>query len=155
MESKAMTQIQRVADMRNAGMTTAEISEALGKKESTVYSYLHKAIRRGLTKRLSCIVDEERLIVVSDVYNATYDYHAVAKAVGVGYHYATALVARARECGLADPSPSISGNTTHMKNVMPKHVLAWVRKHTEQGEEDMHTVGRMIVQLYEQTEGKK
>ena len=155
MESKAMTQVQRVADMRNAGMTTAEISEAIGKKESTVYSYLCKAIRRGLTRRISDIVDDKRLKVVADVYNATYDYHAVADAVGVGYHYATALVARARECGLADPSPSISGNTSHMKQVMPKHVLAWVRKHTEKGDEDMHTVGRMIVQLYEQMEGRE
>lgn len=143
------TRIAEAAEMRNSGMSVDEIAKEMGVTKDSVYRFISFAIKKGLTERSYRRATDERLKFVAKVYNETHDYHAVADAAGVGYFYATELVRLSRNAGYADPHPSISGNVSCMKSVMSKSVMAWVRKQTHGDDTDMHTVGHILMDLYE------
>ena len=145
--------IMHVANLRNRGLSSAEISEITGRTKSTVEGYIHQGIQLGVVKRHKGWSGKPKHEAVAAVYHRNFDYKDVATEFNVSVSHASNMVKAARLAGIARPSPMMTGETPSLKRMLPNEVKVWVREQTVDGMNDMETIGLMVLDAYDAAHG--
>ena len=145
--------IMHVANLRNRGLSSAEISEITGRTKSTVEGYIHQGIQLGVVKRHKGWSGKPKHEAVAAVYHRNFDYKDVATEFNVSVSHASNMVKAARLAGLARPSPMMTGETPSLKRMLPTEVKVWVREQTVDGMNDMETIALMVMEMYDAAHG--